>query len=103
MKYLIYCVLVIGICTSCKSKTGQNETGSTSDTLTNEAKALIKQFKPIIQGVWVKKDYIEKVIATKSPAEASNLTEGLTTMYINTKIIEGDSLIVNAGWGNHEG
>ncbi|MGZ3872199.1 MAG: hypothetical protein ACXVJD_04745 [Mucilaginibacter sp.] len=64
---------------------------------------LIAKFKPVIQGVWVKKDYIDKIARSKSPAAAANLAEGITTIYFDTGKIQGDSLVANAAWGNHEG
>jgi len=62
---------------------------------------LIKIFKPVLQGTWVKKAYIDKIAKTKSPLAAADEAD-LTTFVINTELIKGDSLKVLAGWGNHD-
>jgi len=104
MKNILYALLCIGLISSCKSNTTQTSKDSTTTTpLSTASQAIIIKFKPIIQGVWVKADYINKVIKTKSPAEAEDEAIGITVMYINTSKIKGDSLVVNAGYGNHEG
>lgn len=68
-----------------------------------QTQRLIDKFKPMVQGVWVKKDYLEKVILTKSPLAAADLANGITTFFVNTDHIQGDSLIVPIGAGNHDG
>lgn len=105
MKRLFYMLLLAIVVSSCKSKTEQATTDTIVIAATNNAEAqkLIAEFKPIIQGVWVKKDYIDEVVKSKSPLAASYKAVSITTMHINTENIKGDSLIVGAGWGNHEG
>ncbi|MGZ3753982.1 MAG: hypothetical protein ACXVAY_21085 [Mucilaginibacter sp.] len=103
MKNRLYLLLILSACFSCKSKSNQDTKDSTATSSINQTQDLIKKFKPIIQGVWVKADYVDKVIKTKSPLAASDEVGGITTMYINTDKLEGDSIIVNAGYGNHEG
>src|SRR6185312_12126796 len=105
MKNTFYALIIISLLFSCKSNTKQK----TQDTATTKAKsisiqseALIKKFKPIIQGVWVKKDYIDKVIQAKSPLAAIDECRGITIMYINTDQIKGDSLQFTAGYFNHD-
>lgn len=105
MKNFIYSLFIVGVCFSCKSNstTQSNDSTAVVNVADDDSKELIEKFKPIIQGVWVKKDYIEKVNQTKSPLAAANLTNGITTMYINTDKIVGDSLTFTVGYGNHEG
>ena len=89
---------------SCKSnKKNIAQDSVTNITATNTSNSLIDRFKPIIQGAWVKADYIEKVIRTKSPAASEDLATGITCFYINTDLIKDDSLVFMAGYGNHEG
>jgi len=57
----------------------------------------------MIQGVWVKADYVNKVSKTKSPLAASDQATGITIMYINTDNTNGDSIIVPVGSYNHDG
>ncbi|WCT12636.1 hypothetical protein [Mucilaginibacter jinjuensis] len=102
---LVFTVFVWG---SCKSKSSHNTLSNTTTTSaktapTEEAQQLIKKFGPIINGVWVKQDYIDKVIKTKSPFEAMDLAIGLTTFKVSLDSIRGDSLVAHGGWDNHEG
>jgi hypothetical protein len=104
MKNILYVLLIISLLISCKSNTKQipakdSTTNAQSD---NQVQALIKRFKPIIQGVWVEKEYIDKIIKTRSPLASEDKVGDITTMYINTDRINGDSLIVPTG-DNHEG
>jgi len=104
MKNSLYLLFIITTFLSCKSNTKKAAIDSNATNLPSDSsQALIKKFKPVIQGVWVKADYINKVAKTKSPAEAEDEAIGITIMNINTDKIKGDSLVVNAGYGNHEG
>jgi len=87
-----------------QNKAKQSEKDASSKILTsNLSKDLIKKFKPMIQGVWVKADYVNKVSKTKSPLAASDQATGITIMYINTDNTNGDSIIVPVGSYNHDG
>ncbi len=104
MKNTLLLLLITTAFLSCKSNPKKTAADSSAtNALSDSSQALIKKFKPIIQGVWVKADYINKVIKTKSPAAAEDEAIGITVMNINTNKIKGDSLVVNAGYGNHEG
>ncbi|WPU95384.1 hypothetical protein SNE25_07590 [Mucilaginibacter sabulilitoris] len=104
MKNNLWLAFLLGIFISCKSNTKQPVLKSTETTpLMDNSKLLIAEFKPIIQGVWVKSAYIDKVIQTKSPLAAAGEDNGMTTMIINTDQIAGDSISVGAGWNNHDG
>jgi hypothetical protein len=98
MKNTLYIFLIAGLFLSCKSNTKQAAENSTAD----QTQSLIQKFKPIIQGVWVKKEYVDKVIKNKSPLAAADEATGITIMYINTDHIKGDSLIAPTG-DNHDG
>lgn len=89
---------------SCKSnskKPGKDSLANNSSAK-NQSEELIKKFKPIVQGVWVNADYVEKVIRTKSPLAAADLATWITTFYVNTDQITGDSIKFIAGYGNHD-
>ncbi|GGH13428.1 hypothetical protein [Mucilaginibacter phyllosphaerae] len=101
MKRVICFPLILSIFLSCKSKTDDSEQGSSSRL--NQSPALIQQFKPMINGVWVKKDYIKKVKKSKSPLEAVDKGRGITVLYIDTAKLTGDSIIVPVILNNHEG
>ena len=104
MKNTLCILFIISALASCKSKTKQSEKDASSKILTsNLSKDLIKKFKPMIQGVWVKADYVNKVSKTKSPLAASDQATGITIMYINTDNTNGDSIIVPVGSYNHDG
>lgn len=55
-----------------------------------------------MQGVWVKRDYIEKVIKTQSPIQANDMVIGITTMHFNPAEIDGDRLISQVSYDNHQ-
>jgi hypothetical protein len=104
MKNILYLSLITCLYFSCRSYHKLTTRDDTSTTIAfSQSQKLIEKFKPVIQGVWVKSDYIDKVIKTKSPLAAADKANGITTMYINTEKINGDSLSVDIGTGNHEG
>ncbi|SEO20745.1 hypothetical protein SAMN05192574_10680 [Mucilaginibacter gossypiicola] len=94
---------------SCKSNTKQSTEDSlikdTSLTVNNSKSTnpLIEKFKPLLQGTWVNKTYIDKVAKTKSPLAAVNEANGISSFSINTADMKGDSIIVPVGWDNHDG
>src|SRR5205085_1017127 len=104
MKRIVYLLLFTSIFLACKNKPGDNEQGTTADGKPlDQSQALLHQFKPMISGVWVKKDYIKKVKKSKSPLEAVEKGTGITIMYIDTAQLKGDSIIVPVVLNNHEG
>ena len=104
MKNIIYTFLIVSLFVSCKSNTKQVGSDSTNKikAIANQTQVLIKKFKPIIQGVWIKRDYLEKIIQTKSVAAADDKKNGVTEMYINTDSIHSDSIVLLAGYFNHD-
>jgi len=104
MKNSILLVFILSLLISCKSNTKSPVKDSIAVIQSvDQTQEIIKKFGPIIQGVWVKNDYVDKVIKTKSPLAAADEATGITTMYINTDHIMGDSLNVSVGAGNYEG
>jgi hypothetical protein len=104
MKPILFSFLIIALLASCKSNKKQAAADSVAIVpKADNAKQLIAEFTPIIQGMWLKISYIDKVLRTKSPLAAVDKVDGLTAMYIDTHKIKGDSLEVEGGWGNHEG
>lgn len=103
-KVIIYFSIFALLISSCSSDTKK----SVKDSITGFPKAagtnkLITEYKPIVQGVWIKVDYINEVIRTKSPEAATKYVDGVTTMYFNTEKLNGDSILAPVGWSNHEG
>ncbi|MEO6150676.1 MAG: hypothetical protein ABIN95_12370 [Mucilaginibacter sp.] len=103
MKYTLYALLLATLLFSCKSKTKETVVDSVVVVPLDPTDSLIQKFKPIIQGVWVKSDYIKKVIVTASPLAAADKAMGITILRIDTTQIKGDRLTANAGYNNHEG
>ncbi|RYU90438.1 hypothetical protein EWM62_07210 [Mucilaginibacter terrigena] len=103
MKRIICPLLILSIFLSCKSKTGDTDQDTTAAGRLDQSQALLHQFKPLINGVWVKKDYVKKVKKTKSPLEAVEHGMGVTVMYIDTAQLKGDSIMVPTVINNHEG
>ena len=104
MKRIICPLLILSIFLSCKSKTGDSDQDTTgTGKPLDQSQALLHQFKPLINGVWVKKDYIKKVKKSKSPLEAVDNGTGVTIMYIDTTQLKGDSITVPVVINNHEG
>jgi hypothetical protein len=103
MKRIVYLPLILSILLSCKSKTGDSDQDTTAAGRLDQSQDLLHQFKPLINGVWVKKDYIKKVKKSKSPLEAVEKGTGVTVMYIDTAQLKGDSIIVPVVLNNHEG
>lgn len=103
MKNILFVALITTLFLSCKSNTKTKSESTAINPAEIETGNLIRKFKPIIGGSWVKSDYIDKVIKTQSPLVAADLATGLTVLVIDTQSVKGDSLITSAGWGNHEG
>ena len=103
MKKSLFPILLLALLFACKSSTKQSTKDSTITQLEVVPKIDIDNIKSKIQGTWVKKAYIDKVIETKSPLAAVDEASDLTTFVVNTDKIKGDSIVVLAGWGNHEG
>ena len=80
-----------------------NNNQQSADKPLNQGPELVQQFKPLINGTWVKKDYIKKVKKSKSPLEAVERGVGITVFQIDTAKMKGDSIPVAAIVNNHGG
>ncbi|MEO3408133.1 hypothetical protein AAFN85_29735 [Mucilaginibacter sp. CAU 1740] len=98
-----FLIAILCLIFSCKSNTKQASTDTLAASNTHEkSNPLIEKFKPLLEGTWVKKAYIDKVIATKSPLAAVDEAEDMTAFTVNTNDIKEDSIKVLVGWGNHD-
>jgi len=89
---------------SCKSK----QTSTTKDgTVTAKPVAsnikLIEKFKPVIQGEWVRTDYINGLKQGKTPYELRHKLDGIAEMSIQIQNKDVDSTWVGYSLNNHEG
>jgi hypothetical protein len=104
MKKILVPILAITFFVACKGKDASSakDTVVNSSTSKNQTDELIKKFKPILEGHWVKKDYIDEIAATKSPQKAYLKVGNITDMMIDTSKIKADSISVDYNSGNHE-
>jgi hypothetical protein len=105
MKKIIIGILSISVFLSCQNNNSNLNSNNSPIDSSGISKEQILLFKKIINGVWIKKDYIDLVVEKKSPAAATDEASGITIMNISTSSIRGngDSVMVGVGWGNHEG
>jgi len=102
MKIIFFAVIPLLLLASCKSNTGQTATDTAAVKPVNKTLSLIKQYKPILSGVWVKGDYVDEVIKTKSTVQAANKVVGITIMIIDTTKMVNDSVMVRVGYDNYQ-
>jgi hypothetical protein len=103
MKNSFYTFLIISLLFSCKSNTKQKSQDTLkSQSVNNQTEALIKKDLSIMQGVWVKQDYIDKITKTRSVLSAMDEAFDIITIYIDKSNIKGDSLVAPTG-NSHEG
>ncbi|RCH54273.1 hypothetical protein DJ568_13330 [Mucilaginibacter hurinus] len=103
MKHILYGVFITLVLFACKSKTKETVVDSLVISEVDSTSLLIQKFKPIIQGAWVKSDYIKKVIVTSSPFAAADKATGITYIEIDTANIKGERLVAGVSYNNHEG
>lgn len=103
MKNFLYILVILNFFLSCKSNTKQTIKDSTTTIkpTVDKTQDLIQKFKPAIEGMWVKTEYIDELGKTKSPLKS--MPDGIVEMHFDTDSIKGDSLLVPVGWNNHEG
>ena len=108
MKSLIYIVIPMILISSCKEvddenlKLEQNHSQNDKSIESNE-KVDISSLIPIIQGIWLPKEYVENLYKTKSAYLASSLIPEIAELQINPDKIINDTLYVPSSIGNHEG
>jgi len=100
--HILICSLFFIACKSDKKVSGSSDTISKSNK-NSSGNRFIEQFRPIIQGAWVSKDYIDVIAKTKSPFVANEKLPNISTILIETKYIKNDTVRTEVGYGNHEG
>lgn len=105
MRKILSLLLVTFSFISCKNNTKQifKDITTTKISSANPSTDLIKSFKPIIQGVWVKSNYVEELNKTRSPYSSWAKLTDVAEMNIQTDSVKADSLIVGESLNNHEG
>lgn len=105
MRKILSLLLVTFSFISCKNNTKQIIKGTTTTKIAsaNSSTDLIKSFKPIIQGVWVKSNYVEELNKTRSPYSSWAKLTDVVEMNIQTDSVKADSLIVGESLNSHEG
>jgi hypothetical protein len=104
MKYLFYSLLITCVLQACKAKTSHKAI----DTMPAQQQAynnvsLIEKFKPILQGVWVRSNYLADVIRTRSPYASFSKLKGYASLTIEMDSIKNDKLEIGVSLNNHEG
>jgi hypothetical protein len=106
VKNTLYVLLITGLFLACKSNTKQiikDSITTSKQAVTDPAQSVIEKFKPFIQGVWVKKDYIDDVVKTRSPYKSFKYLEHVASMQISISKSNIDSVDVGYSLNNHEG
>jgi hypothetical protein len=93
----IYLLFVVVVLAACKSNSG------TSNQATNHSQKVIKKFKPILQGIWVIRGYIDSLSKSKSPYRSKDQEGYITSMAINLENVNSDSTQIGYSLHNHEG
>jgi hypothetical protein len=84
---------------SCTSEQKQHVKDSLN---TSQADSIKNVIMPIFRGVWLKKDYAESVLKSRSPFQSSNVLTGAVTLVILDSYINGDSISIGASYNQHE-
>lgn len=108
MKSLIYIVIPMILISSCKEVGNENLKSEqihfeNDKSIESNEKADISSLIPIIQGIWLPKEYVENLHKTKSAYIASSLIPEIAELQINPDEIVNDTLYVGSSIGNHEG
>jgi hypothetical protein len=104
MKKLIFSCLILLLIISCKSNTKPTNANSLSATQPlNTTEALIQKFAPIIQGFWVKSDYVTAITHSRSPYASRKSLDGLAAIEIKMDSLKKESVLAGASLNNHEG
>jgi len=104
VKKFLCLILIASTLLSCKSNSKQTVKDTATNTLTiDSSSALIKTFKPIIKGMWVKSAYIDELNKTRSPYNSWPKLNNVAAMEIEADSIKADSLVAGESLNNHEG
>ncbi|TGD78883.1 hypothetical protein [Hymenobacter wooponensis] len=71
-------------------------------TVSATAAPILARVSPILEGVWVKSDYLTEVARTKSPLKAARKLTDIVALSVQPRRASGDSLLVDANYNNHE-
>jgi len=104
MKHFLLPVLIIILFASCKSNTKKTTQDSLkTPSVMGPSSKIMAEFKYIINGQWIKSDYIAEIVRSKSPLKAWPKAFDITEIFINVDSIRGDSLNISVNYTYHEG
>lgn len=106
MKKIPYLCLLAIVCAACHGKT-QKSTADSIVTDTTTAKdsntVIIRQFKPLINGAWLSRDYMDAVTHNHSPVLSWEKLGGYSELGIALSDTSKNTSAAWAGLGHHEG
>ncbi len=103
MKNICIALTVSFLLFSCKSKNSSSVIDSLKSNPSGEVSGLVGEFKPILQGEWVKSDYINSIDSTRSPYRSRKHLKGVVDISIDMRQATKDSVIAGISLNNHEG
>jgi hypothetical protein len=104
MKPILFFFAAMLLLTSCKSN--KKQPAQDSAVLAKPADStilLLSKFSLAINGIWVKTDYINDIVKTRSPYASREKLGGIASLYIGIGSSSKDSSMVGASLNNHEG
>lgn len=100
----MYLLLLSVLLYACKSNTKQPVKDSLPAVAkTDTPKSLTATFKGIINGEWIKSDYMDEIAKTRSPLKAWPKAFSITGIGIDVDSIKGDSVSIGINYTYHEG
>jgi hypothetical protein len=67
------------------------------------ADSLQQAVMPSLEGVWIMKEYVDKLDSTLSPRASWEVMDGAVLLLVNKQSAHGDSIMMGVNWNNHEG
>src|SRR5882757_5493025 len=101
--FLLFAACILFSCRSNKQPAAKDAILSKSVSHKDSVQMLAKRFSQFMDGFWVKKEYVEDLVKTKSPLASSYKADGITALNIDMQKVAGDSVIIGSGLSNHEG
>lgn len=109
-KIIIHIFCLFLVLTSCnlsnKENTTENEFTSEKEVINEELNSEeidLSSIKPIIQGIWLPREYVTDIYKTQSAYSSHNVIPDIAEMQINPDDIKNDTLYVGSSLNNHEG
>ncbi len=103
-------VIVFSLLVSCQTDSKSDQTirasvpATTPPTLgVDQPNALLKEFRPLIQGIWVSKRYERDLERTHSAEKSWDALMGTPEIFLDFSKLQHDSLKVFSSANNHEG